>query len=1523
MFTHFSQRAVLVGFIALLTCVSATIWSVGTSASRKTDPDASTPATESIRVISLTANDIVYNPADDKLYASIPSAAGAAGNSIRQIDPRNGNVGDPVWVGSEPNKLAMANDGQSLYVSLDGAYAVRRFNVATQTAGTQFSTSFGSSGRYSVGGIAVSPDDPNVVAIGRVNNSVSPPGAGVAIFSSGTQLPSTTPGHSEGSDSLAFSATGSTLYGTGIYSGLKSISVSGSGATVATNTSLASGTRIKFSSGRVYSSSGHVIDSASLSLLGTFPFVGTPAFVPDGPNGRAYYLVRDTSTPNTWILKAFDINTYTLIGSLPIGGVVGDATTMIRWGGNGLAFRTTGNQLFVVQTTLIPSGDPIPTPTPPTTPSPTPTPTAVPTNVSYVPLYGNGLEYNPASQRLYVSVPSAMGATGNNLATVEPAGGAVENSVFVGSEPGKMALASDSQTLYVALNGARQIRKFDTASQTAGNQFSAGINNFDGPLAIQDFALPPDSVGSIAMSATSTVSFPGLRATVIMDDGVLRPAVRSDAINYAVSFGNSGSVLYGSGNYGGLNTMTVTATGITANTNIPFDGGTRIQYVNGRVYSSRGQVIDTGSQSLLGTFNLGSATSDNPRFVVDMALNRIFFLVTNPGLQIQVFDLNTFVPLGTIQLPSLGLATDIKRWGSNGLAISHSNAPLVIIRSELVNPNETVIVTPPVPPTPIPTPTPMTAFARRIDQLNNDLAYNQLDGKLYVTVPGVATDGSGNTITRIDPQNGSRVSSTFIGSEPKKIAMSADGQTLYTVLTGAQAIRRFDTVTQTPGIQFSSLHNGYQPSDMAVDPANSNRLVIGAGDGGAAMFDNGVKLPATPNVWIGPVEFGASPNVLYGYNNVSTGFDLYKTAVSANGLTVTGSTSNLIYGFGNLEMTFRDGRIYVPAGRIVDPESKTISGLLQMTDLGRSITVDTTLRRAFIASDTTITAFDIDTFRKVGTINLPYLNGSLPTSLVRWGTNGLAFRVGDSSTNSYLYVLQSPVVAPGPIPTGILHGASGYQYSEGHPVPATVTVTRTGDLSAASTINYTTVDGTAVAGVDYFAVNGTLTFAPAESSKSISVQIRNDQIFEGNETFGVQLSNPTGPNTELLGPNTANVTISDNDNRPSMTGFDSRVNEIGPGNTSIATITVMLTNPSVETVTVNYATANGTAIAGSDYQATSGTLTFSPLETSKTIAVVINGDSLIEGSESFFVNLSAPTNGTIFDGQAMVTIVDFHAPFDFDGDGKTDIGIYRPNGANGSEWWINRSSNDSTFATQFGAATDKVVSTDFTGDGKADVAFWRPSTGFWYVLRSEDLSYYAVPFGANGDIPVPADYDGDGKADRAVFRPSSSTWYIEQTGGGTRIEAFGATGDKPVVADYDGDGKADLAIFRPTGGSGSGEWWINRSTAGLQALVFGVSTDKPVQGDYTGDGKADIAFWRPSTGEWYVLRSENLTYYSTPFGSSSDIPTPGDYDGDGKFDTAVYRPSDTNWYVQRTTAGTLIRQFGSAGDQPIPNAFVP
>jgi uncharacterized cupin superfamily protein len=273
--------------------------------------------------------------------------------------------------------------------------------------------------------------------------------------------------------------------------------------------------------------------------------------------------------------------------------------------------------------------------------------------------------------------------------------------------------------------------------------------------------------------------------------------------------------------------------------------------------------------------------------------------------------------------------------------------------------------------------------------------------------------------------------------------------------------------------------------------------------------------------------------------------------------------------------------------------------------------------------------------------------------------------------------------------------------------------------------------------------------------------------------------------------------------------------------------------------------------------------------------------------------------------------------FDFDGDSKTDIGIFRPGPG---EWWINRSSNNTGYALQFGAGTDEIVPADYTGDGKTDIAVWRPSTGEWYVLRSEDLSFFSFPFGSSGDIPTPGDFDGDAKADAAVFRPSTTTWYIRRSSdSGTTIQQFGQAGDIPVVADYDGDVKSDIAIYRPS----LGEWWMLRSTAGLVAFQFGSANDKPVQGDYTGDGKADVAVWRASAGTWFILRSEDSSFFAIPFGANNDLPVPGDYDGDGKFDAAVYRPSETTWYVQRTTAGTLIQAFGAPGDVPVPSAFVP
>jgi hypothetical protein len=272
--------------------------------------------------------------------------------------------------------------------------------------------------------------------------------------------------------------------------------------------------------------------------------------------------------------------------------------------------------------------------------------------------------------------------------------------------------------------------------------------------------------------------------------------------------------------------------------------------------------------------------------------------------------------------------------------------------------------------------------------------------------------------------------------------------------------------------------------------------------------------------------------------------------------------------------------------------------------------------------------------------------------------------------------------------------------------------------------------------------------------------------------------------------------------------------------------------------------------------------------------------------------------------------------FDFDGDGLSDISIFRP--ING-QWWNQQSTDNVVRAFQFGTSTDKPVPADFDGDGKTDFAIYRPSTGEWFVLRSSNLSYFAVPFGISTDKPAPGDYDGDGLADFAVFRGSEGVWYIGKSTGGTQITQWGANGDVPVARDYDADGKCDVAIFRPADGS----WWLNRSTAGVISTSFGVGTDKPVPADYTGDGKTDIAIFRPGNGNWYILRSEDFSFFAIPFGSNGDIPAAADYDGDGKADFAIFRPDGANWFIQRSTSGILIQQFGSNGDLPTQASFVP
>lgn len=326
-------------------------------------------------------------------------------------------------------------------------------------------------------------------------------------------------------------------------------------------------------------------------------------------------------------------------------------------------------------------------------------------------------------------------------------------------------------------------------------------------------------------------------------------------------------------------------------------------------------------------------------------------------------------------------------------------------------------------------------------------------------------------------------------------------------------------------------------------------------------------------------------------------------------------------------------------------------------------------------------------------------------------------------------------------------------------------------------------------------------------------------------------------------------------------------------------------------------------------------------------SIVLNYHS-IDGASNFLIDDINLTTTVVAAASAK--------PFDFTGDGRADLAIYKP----GTNTWqvVSAATAGSApvISTNWGTSGDKLVPADYDADLKADIAVYRPSDGNWYIRNSSGVPSATSIInwgGAASDRPVPGDYDGDGKADVAVFRAAEGNWYVKKSGGGTSVVGWGNSTDVVVPGDYDGDKRADYAVYRPS----EGNWYIRTNPAAGSPTVTnrnwgGGANDKPIPADYDNDGKTDFAIYRPSEFNFYIINSLTNSVTIKSWGLNGDVLVPADYDGDGKADIAIFRPnaSGSQWWIFRSSDSTIMNNgtagqpptVGSGSDTPVPSAYI-
>lgn len=282
---------------------------------------------QTVKVIDLETNDILFNRFDQKIYATTPSSAGEYGNSICIIDPMTAEIDTAIFIGSEPNKVALSDNGVMMYVALDGAAAVRQFIVPTLTPSLQFPLGNDpSSGPFYVEDIEILKDRETSIVVSRRNVGISPRHEGVGIYDNELVRPNTTRDHTGSNVIEVVSENFMVGYNNASTEfGLRTMRIDDDGVQeieVYRNMINGFGTDIYYSNNRIYSTNGKVVDISTETpiLLGTFPDA-LGQVVEDDSEGLICYAYQGSFSDEV-LLKRYSRTNFIIVDTIVIDNVL-------------------------------------------------------------------------------------------------------------------------------------------------------------------------------------------------------------------------------------------------------------------------------------------------------------------------------------------------------------------------------------------------------------------------------------------------------------------------------------------------------------------------------------------------------------------------------------------------------------------------------------------------------------------------------------------------------------------------------------------------------------------------------------------------------------------------------------------------------------------------------------------------------------------------------------------------------------------------------------------------------------------------------------------------------------------------------------------------------------------------------------------------------------------------------------------------------------------------------------------------